>query len=240
MKKSFICLLVVLAFGTSTLAADIYIKQISHTDAFTMQGRQQPAQDDVIHMWMGSDKMMVEMPQHKIVIDLGKNVMFWINNQEKSYVEMILPLDPEKYFPAQMTQMMKNVKLTVTPKGEKQKVGEWECEGYEMSMSFMMMNMKQTIWASQDVPFDWKDYSEKMLPKLTQATRYLGEESLNELMKIQGFQIKSETSMDAMGYEVKSWQEVQEIVKQTPPDGTYAVPEGYIKKDKLDLSDIQR
>lgn len=240
MKKSLICLLIVLAFGTSAQAADVYIKQISHTDAFSMQGREMPVQDNVIHMWMGSDKMMVEMPQQKIVIDLGKEVMLWINHQNKSYVEMTLPLEPEKYFPAQMMQMMENIEVTVTATGEVQKIGEWECEGYEMSMSFMMMNMQQTIWASKNVPFDWKDYMEKMLPKLTQATMYLGEDSFKELMKIQGFQIKTETSMEVMGNEVKSWQEVQEIVKQTPPDGTYTVPEGYTKKDKLDLTDIQR
>ncbi len=240
MKKSFICMLMVLAFGTSALVADIYIKQVSHTEAFSMQGREQPAQDDVIHMWMGNDKMAVEMPQQKIVIDLGKDVMLWINHRNKSYVEMILPLDLEKYFPAQMMQMMGNIDVTVTATGEKQKIGEWECEGYQISMKFMMMNMQQTIWASQDVPFDWKDYSQKMLPKLSQATMYLGEDSLSEMMKIQGFQIKTETSMEAMGTEVKSWQEVQEIVKKTPPAGTYTVPEGYAKKDKLDLKDIQR
>ncbi len=240
MKKSLTCVLIVLAFGTSTLLADVYVKQISHTDAFSIQGREQPAQDDVIHMWMGKDKMAVEMPQQKIVIDLGKDVMLWINHKNKSYVEMTLPLDPEKYFPSQMMQMMGNIKVTVIPTGEKQKIGEWDCESYEMSMNVMMMNMKQTIWASTDVPFDWKDYSQKMLPKLSQATMFLSEESLQELMKIQGFQIKTETSMDAMGNEMKSWQEVQEIGKKTPPAGIYAAPEGYAKKDKLDMMDIQR
>jgi hypothetical protein len=128
----------------------------------------------------------------------------------------------------------------VTATGQSQKIGDWDCEGYEMSMNVMMMKMKQTIWASKDVPFDWKDYSQKMLPKLGQATMYLNEDSLSELMKIQGFQIKTEISMDAMGNVVKSWQEVQEIVKKDAPAGTYAAPEGYAKKDKLDLQDIQR
>ncbi len=240
MRKSLICVLMMLTFGTSALLADIYIKQISHTDAFSIQGREQPAQDDVIHMWMGKDKMAVEMPQQKIVIDLGKDMMIWINHQSKSYVEMALPLDLEKYFPAQMMQMMNNIKVTVNPTGEKQKFGDWNCEGYEMSMTIMMMNMKQTIWASPDVPFDWKDYTQNMLPKLSQATMYLSEDSVSELMKIQGFQIRTETSMDAMGSTMKSWQEVQEIVKKDAPDGTYAAPEGYTKKDKLDMMDIQK
>ena len=240
MRRFLIGLLLVLALGSSTLLADIYIKQISHTDAFSIQGREQPAQDDVVHMWMGKDKMSVEMPQQKIIIDLEKNMMIWINHQSKSYVEMALPLDVEKYFPSQMMQMMNNIKVAVSPTGEKQRIGDWECEGYEMSMTVMMMDMKQMIWASTDVPFDWKDYTQKMLPKLSQATMFLGEESIAELLKIQGFQIKTETSMDAMGSTMKSFQEVQEIEKKDAPAGTYSAPEGYAKKDKLDMMDIQR
>jgi len=240
MKKAVIAILAVLLLGSSVWSADIYIKQKSHTDAFSMMGREQPAQDDVIDMWLGDDRMAVEMPQMKIVIDLGKNVMLWINHQNKSYVEMTLPLDMEKYFPAQMMQMMGNVTVSVTPLTETQKIGQWDCAAYDVTMNVMMMDMQQKIWASTDVPFDWRDYSQKMLPKLNQAMMRLGEDSIKEMMKVEGFQIRSETSMSVMGHEMKSWQQVEEIIKQDAPAGTYTAPEGYTKKDKLDMMDIQR
>lgn len=240
MKKIFSAVLTLQALLAIPAVADIYIRQISHTEAFSMMGQEQPARDDTIHMWMGTDKMAVEMPQMKVVIDLAENVMYWISHQDKSYVEMALPLDIDQYFPAQMTQLMKNVKVTVTPTDEKQKIGEWDCQAYEMVMNIMMMDMKQKIWASTDVPFDWKEYSIKMLPKVSQATMGLPEEAVQEMTKIQGFQIKTETIMDVPGNEMKSWQEVQEITKKTAPDGTYTPPAGYSKKDKLDMMDIQR
>ncbi len=240
MKKNFAIVLALLTLFSIPAIADIYIKQISHTDAFAMMGQEQPARDDSIDMWLGKDKMTVEMPQMKVVINIAENVMYWISHQDKSYVEMALPLDVEQYFPAQMTQLMKNVKVTVTPTDEKQKIGDWECQAYEVVMNIMMMDMKQKIWASTDVPFDWKEYTLEMLPKLSQATMGLPEEAVQEMSKIQGFQIKTETIMDVPGNEMKSWQEVQEITKKNAPEGTYAPPEGYSKKDKLDMMDIQR
>jgi hypothetical protein len=153
---------------------------------------------------------------------------------------MTLPLDMEKYFPAQMMQMMGNVTVSVTPLTETQKIGQWDCAAYDVTMNVMMMDMQQKIWASTDVPFDWRDYSQKMLPKLNQAMMRLGEDSIKEMMKVEGFQIRSETSMSVMGNEMKSWQQVEEIIKQDAPAGTYSAPEGYTKKDKLDMMDIQR
>lgn len=226
--------------ASSALAADFYIKQISHTDAFAMMGQEQPARDDTIDMWLGDNRMAVEMPQMKVVIDLGQDIMYWISHQSKSYVEMTLPLDLDKYFPAQIMQMMGDVTMTVAATDEKKTFGSWECIGYDVTMNIMMMEMNQKIWASTDVPFDWKDYSQKMMPKLSQAMMRLGDESLEEMLKIEGFQIRTETTMNMMGNDMKSWQEVQEITKKDAPAGTYAPPEGYTKKDKLDMSDIQR
>jgi hypothetical protein len=241
MKRIFTFMVLALAVAaSSTFAADYYIKQISHTDAFAMMGQEQPARDDTIHMWLGDDKMSIDMQQMKIIIDLGKDVMYWINHQNKSYVEMTLPLDLDKYFPAQIMQMMGDVSMTVDASGDKQKFGSWNCAGYDVTMNIMMMEMKQKIWASTDVPFDWKGYSQKMMPKLSQAMMRLGDESLKEMLKIEGFQIRTETTMNMMGSDMKSWQQVQEITKKDAPAGTYTAPEGYTKKDKLDMTDIQR
>jgi hypothetical protein len=229
----------ILVFG-SLAVADVYIRQKSHTDSIAVMGREQPARDDVIEMWLGDDRMAVEMPQMKIVIDLGKNVMHWVNHQNKTFVEMALPLDMEKYFPAQMMQMMGNVSVTVTPTGEKKQIGEWACEAYDVVMNIMMMDVNQRVWASKDVPFDWKEYAEKMMPMLNQAMMRLGEDSVKEMMKIEGFQIRTETTMNVMGSDMNSWTEVEEITNKPAPEGAYGVPDGYTQKEKLDMMDIQR
>jgi hypothetical protein len=107
-------------------------------------------------------------------------------------------------------------------------------------MNIMMMTTKQKIWASTDVPFDWKLYSEEMLPKIIQSTMFLGEESAKEFMKIKGFQIKTESTMNMMGTNVKSTSEVVEISKKNAPAGTFDPPSDYEKRDKFSMQDMQR
>src|SRR4030066_319833 len=49
------------------------------------------------------------------------------------------------------------------------KVGQWNCTGYEATISMMMMPMKMTIWASTDVPFDLDKYMEKVYGNVLKA-----------------------------------------------------------------------
>jgi hypothetical protein len=240
MKRVFVIGLLVLALSVAAAAEDVYIKQKAHTDGFAMMGQETPAKDEFYHMWLSDNKMAMQMPSMGLVVDMEKNIMFWINHESKNYVEMALPLDLDKYFPEQMRQMMTNVKVSVASNGEQKTIGEWDCEGYDMDLSFMGMEMKQKMWTSTKVPFDWKEYAEKLMPKMYEAMFQLGDASLQELLKIQGFLIRQETSMAMMGNEIKSWQEVVEIEKKSAPAGTFGVPEGYTKKDKLDFMDLQR
>lgn len=240
MRKILAVTLMPLIFSGAMLYADIYIKQNAHTDAFSMMGREMAAKDDVNHMWVSKNKMAVLGTEQSIILNLDDNLMYMVLHQNRSYVEMALPLDLSQYFPPQIQQMMGNVTVSVSPTGEETKVGDWNCHGYDVTIDIMMMTMKQKIWASKDVPFDWKDYTERMLPQLTQAMFRLSGDSIKEFEKIEGFQIKTEITMDMMGSEMKSWMEVVEISDKSAPVGTYSVPEGYAKKDKFTLTDMQR
>lgn len=239
MKKLWVvlCLMIML---TGIAYADVYIKQNSHTDAIEMMGQSQPAQDEVNHLWLGDNKMAMHSEKQSILINLDAGKMMMIDHQDKTYVEMDLPLDMSKYFPPQMEQMMGQMKISVTPTDKTQTINGYDCKAYDVNMNFMMMNMKQTVWASTDVPFDWKSYSEKMLPMMQQAMLRLGTETLEEFKKIEGFQIKTEMTMDMMGSEMNSYSEVVEIEKKDAPEGTYTLPEGYTQKEKFSMGDLQR
>lgn len=240
MKKILLIVFTLTLLASLSLAAEVYIQQKSHTDAIEMMGQSQPARDEVTHIWLGKDKMATHGTDQSVIINLNDNKMYWINHQAKSYVEMDLPLDMSQYFPPQFSQMMSNITVKVTPTGETKKIGDWNCSGYDVDINIMMMNQSQKIWASTEVPFSWKDYSEKMLPKLIQSTMMLNEESAKEFMKIKGFQIKTESTMDMMGTEVKSTSEVVEITEKNAPAGTFIPPSDYEKKDKFSMEDMQK
>jgi len=136
-------------------------------------------------------------------------------------------------------QMMGNVSVEVTETGQTEKIGQWNCVIYNMKMNMMMMTMNHKIWASADVPFDWKTYMQDMYSQFAMVTMRLNEDSVKEMGKIQGFQIKSEMSMDMMGTEMKSSNEVVEILNKAAPAGVYSAPQGYTKKDKFGMADFQ-
>ncbi|HHF51398.1 MAG: DUF4412 domain-containing protein [Candidatus Aminicenantes bacterium] len=240
MKKTLTIILSLLVFAAVSFSAEVYIKQQTHTDAIEMMGQSQPAKDEVNHMWLADNKMATHGTDQSVIINLDKSKMYMINHQTKTYVEMDLPLDISKYFPPQFAQMMSSITIKVTPTGETQKIGNWNCSGYDVDSTIMMMNQKQKIWASTDVPFDWNMYAEKMLPKLMQGTMMLSEESVKEFMKIKGFQIRTESTMNVMGNEMKSYSEVIEITKKNAPAGTFDPPSDYEKKDQFSMEDMQK
>lgn len=240
MKKIVTMLLVVFVFSAAPIFAEYYIQQKVHSDAFEIMGQSQPAKDEIIHLWLGDNKMAMMSSETSSIINVNDQVMYMINHADKSYVEMTLPLDMSKYLPPQLQQMMGNITVTITPTGETQTINNWNCKGYDVNMKVMMMDMNMKWWASTEVPFDWKKYSDNMYSHMTQASMQLSQEALQEFQKIEGWQIKTETSVKVMGAEMKSSTEVVEISEKTPPEGTFSVPAGYTQKEKFTMQDLQK
>lgn len=236
MKKSILIITLVL-LSVAFLSADVYIKQKTHSGS--MMG--QPARDIISEQWMGDNKFAQVSEGSKTVIDLAKNVLYIVNHGAKNYVEAKLPLDMSKIMPEQMAGMMSAMKIgvTINPNGQTKKIGEWNCTGYDgkIEMTGMMaMTMTMKIWATTDVPFDWKNYSEKLLPSIMKAGSMrmpFGDDAIKEYKKIKGYQVAMDMTMSVMGQEVKVNMEVLEITKKDAPAGTYAPPAGYAKSDKL-------
>ena len=239
MKKIIVIMSLVLVCGLF-LSADVYIKQNTHSDAVQIMGQTTPERNEVNHMWIAKNKMAMHGKDGSFIVDLDKKHVLMINHTNKTYVVMTIPIDLNKYFPAQMMQMMGDVKVSISPTGNSKTIGQWKCEEYSMEMSMMMFTTKGTLYATTDVPFDWKEYQKDMYASFAQATMRLSEESVKEFEKIKGFQIQTEMIVDMMGTEMKTLQTVEEITKKDAPAGTYDAPEGYTKQDKLSLMDMQR
>lgn len=239
--KKFLTLITVLLFvSTVPLTADYHIKQEQHTGEFSVMGQTQPAKDEINHLWLAENKMANHSERQSVIINLNKNVMFVINHDNETYVKMDLPLDITQYFPAKMRKMMEQITVDVNPTGETKTIGKWKCQGFDVSMDMMMNKVEMKVWATKDVSFDWKTYHAKMFPKFMKATMNLNDEAIQEFQKIEGFQIRSDTTMKMMGSEMESYNEVKEISKESPPEGTYSVPQGYTEKEKFSMKDMER
>jgi hypothetical protein len=242
MKKFFTVFSVVLVLAV-IVHADIYIKSKTHSDAFSIMGQNQPARDGIQEQWIGADKFAFLSADTSSIVDMKKNLMYIINHKEKTYVETTLPLDLTKLLPPEMAQMagaMLKMTVQVAPNNQTKKVGQWNCAGYDVSITMMMMPMKMTIWASTDVPIDMNMYREKIIGNVLKSQMMMDEAAVQEMMKVKGYWIASETNVEMMGAKMASSTEVLEITKKTPGASVYAVPTDYKKTDKLSAAAFQR
>lgn len=231
--KKLIFILTVVLLATTFISADVYIKQVTKTN---MQGQ---VKEQVQEQWMGTDKIATISETNTSILDMGKKKFYMVIHSSKTYVEGNLPLDMSELMPEQMAGMMKGMMsgmtVSVQPNGQTKQIGNWNTKGYDFSINMMGMTFKMTMWASKDVPFDWKKY----LPLTTEvfkATMRMGEQFVQELQKLDGYPVAME--MNAMGAEV-DWK-VVEISEKTPPASVYAVPAGYTKKARLEMTEIQQ
>lgn len=225
-KNLFIAVCVLLA--ATVAGADTKVVQNSHTDAVTIMNRSQPATDTQTTTWFGEGRMAAISENTCIVVRADQKKMYIIDHDTKSYSVLDLPLDFTSLLPpgmgAQMMQMMA-IKATVQPTDEHRQIGEWKARRWNVTLTSQMMNTTNTVWATTDVDLDmeaaWNLSREvmKLQPGMQSA--------VDEMAKIEGFQVAMESVTQAMGNEVKSRTETVSITSETPPAGTYEPPAGY-------------
>ncbi len=235
--KRILIVFLVLAFSGSLLVADAYIKTKTHTSAFEIMGQKQEAKDEITEQWVGKGRMAMVSPESKTLIDLGKNTIVMINHQDKTYLEAALPLDMSKLLPPEAAGMMAMMKpkVQVSPNGQVRKIGSWNCKGYDIKMEMMMMSMNIAVWATTEVPFDWKEHQKMSANLMNLQGQIIDEAAMKEFFKIEGVQIASEINMNVMGADMKVKTEVQEISDKNPPADLFSIPAGYKKIDHISM-----
>jgi hypothetical protein len=236
--KKFFALTALVLMAALSLSADIYVKQKTHTDGIMGQ----PATDVIQEQWISENAFASVSADQSIIMDMKKNLMYMINHKAKTYVESTLPMDLTKLLPPEFAAMagMMMMTATVSPTTQTKKVGQWNCTGYDVTITVMGMPMKMLLWATTDVPFDYDQFNAKIWGNMLKGQMMFDDASVKEMMKIKGFQIASEMSGEMMGVKFNTTTEVLEISKKNPPANVYAPPAGYAKKDKLSMEDLQK
>jgi hypothetical protein len=96
------------------------------------------------------------------------------------------------------------------------------------------MEIKMTMWASKDVPFDWKTYA-NMYSEMYKVTMRMGDKFVEEFKKLEGYPVATEMNMMGMNISMTTI----EIAKKAPGPNVYSVPADYTKKDKFAMEDMQ-
>lgn len=244
MRKIILFILIVLMIASILVRGDVYVKRKIHTDGYYYGGINRPAVDAEDETWITKNKMAIISENRITIIDLEKKKAYIINKNVKTYTETGLPLEMANIVPENIATYLKSVQYVgaVKEKGESKKIGKFACRGFEINSYLMYEGSKanetdSTLWVSTDVPFDWQQYNE-MYMNLRRLNNF-SEGLLAEMGKIKGFPIASELYFYPKGFSVKTTTEVIEMSEEGAPAGTYSVPEGYTKKEKMSIRDLR-
>jgi len=240
--------LVCVVFGAVQARADIYMKNKTHSDAFTVMGQSQPAKDEIMVFWMGEKKARTDTEggNTSMIFLAEKKTLYMIDHAKKQYSEM--PLDFDKMFDAaigeeggdeedkaqakamagMMKGLMGSMSAKVTDTGEKKKIGSWNCRKYilEMDMGGMGKTVGE-VWATEDLKVDYAMAFTMANGMMASMPGF--EKILAEMKKIKGVVAYQTTTATVMGAEMKSTTELIEAGNKDAPAGLYDLPTGYKK-----------
>lgn len=244
---------VLLAFGVvavfglaSPIHADSFIKQVTHTGAMKIMGKDQPAKDDTSMIWLAKDKACMIMPDdHAVIIRSDEGVVYMVDHSKKSYAKIPLSVltNPEQMMGAKdkeeaqaMAAMMQSMsaKVTITLTEETKKIRNWNAKKYIVEIKMPMGSTKSELWASEEVNIDVE-----LFRSVTNALKSFMpgySDVMKEMKKIKGISVLSNDESQMMGVAVKTRTELLECAKKDAPAGIYDVPKGYKEEDTSDMT----
>jgi hypothetical protein len=243
-KYLFVFLIVVITITAVGVNADVYLKEKTHTDSIYHHGTVEPATETVSEFWIGNKKMAAFTEGRIVIIDLNQNQFIFANRNDKTYVETTLPLDLAKILPEQLMMRIAlfRTKGEVKETSETKKIGKWDTRCYEINTWIVYegarLNQRDTkAWYTTNVPFDLNVYME-ILPVFLTLSNF-DETLVNEMKKIKGVRVSSETLRYIDGKSVKSKSEIVEMSEKNAPAGIYSTPKEFKKKDQLTIQDLR-
>ncbi|MEA3419990.1 MAG: hypothetical protein U9Q90_11400 [Campylobacterota bacterium] len=231
------------AFMLQSAYADIYIKQKQHTDAMTIMGMTQPAQDLISESWITSDKIVSMNEKQKSIIDMGKKVITIVNHEKKTIVEMPMDISrvmgktgdmsaEEKVKYQQFMGKMMQMDVKVEETKEKKKIGKWKCRKYLQTITMSMGTTSSEIWATEDIKVDeglYSKYAIGMLAQMPGMSQNM-DAIKQEMRKIKGVHVYSKQTTMMMGQPLKSSIELIEFKEAKAPSKVFDLPAGYKKE----------
>ena len=242
--KSYLSILFFVFSATAWLQADVYVRLVSHTDSYYYGGITYPEENEEWEAWIGENRFVYVTEQRSVVINLNTKIMLFINHVDSTYVETTLPFSWLNLVSEEMAGRLNMYQTTgtVTESEETKKIGKWTCKRYDVNSWIPYAGGRYdekevVLWITQDAPLDFKKFTQ-MVTVLRQLRNY-DEILVNELGKIKGFQIASETITYVKGFGYQSTERVTDMLEKRPPANIYSAPKGYSKKETLTWEDLE-
>ena len=244
--KHFLLIVIGIIVSFAFIRADIYMKEVEHTDAYTIGGAKTPASDNENEYWIKDKKIVFKSDRDKTYLfDLTEKKFFFINDKEKTYVEISTPPDLSKVLSDQLAAKYNMFKETgtVTKTDRTQKLQGKTCTGYEVktwkdSGGIKFSERSAMVWATTDVSFDLNVYYGML--RCVRVLYNRDEVFWKNLDKIKGCQMRMDMIIVRQGTEIKINHSIVEMTQKEAPGDIFSVPKDYTKKEKLTFNDLWR
>lgn len=227
--------LLILALPTAA-AADTLLRLATHQDAHQLAGRQQPARDGEIEVWIGDGRVSRSDGNTTVIYVAADDRLFLVDHGAETYSVVELPIDFASLVPEQMKEMTEMWKMSATVEAtdDSRDIDGWKARRYEMEMTNPAgLAIRTDLWVSRDVELGdqalglYRSLASKML-----EMQPGGAEVADQLAKIEGFPVLQEATIDMGGTSLATREALESIERDVePPAGTYEVPEGYAEQE---------
>ncbi len=234
------------------LAAEDFLRNATHVNAFEVMGQKQPARDDTTSFWIGTERMaMVKGGKVASLLDAKGGLLYIFDNANNQY-SVIKLSDISAYVDSanaalnstdtteegqqkrMLANMMASTKVTVTPTEETKKIREWNTRKYLIDQTMPMINTKITAWTTQDIKIDYTKV--QLLTNAFKASTPGFGKVLDEFKKINGLPVSITSESAVMGQTVTTTTDLIEYAKKPAPKGIFEIPAGYKQVESLPVN----
>lgn len=218
--------------------ADDYLKIHHQTDPAVVMGEAQPAVDEVVEVWLGTDRARMDTGKSSsVILSEPEQLLYVLDHHEKTYSEVPMDLtkavsemagsDETAEMVAGLMGSMLQVQAAATDTGEDKTVGRWPCRVYTLNITMPVGTTESVICAHPDI--DVRGGLYYRLANVMLAGQPGFQDALREMEKIKGLPVHTVSTVKAMNSTIRTTDELLDYQQGTAPAGTFDLPEGYTK-----------
>jgi len=231
-------LLILGVIGLTPVAADTLIVMTNINEGSAALG--EPSEQTTSRTWLAGKKIRQDEGEQSVIVDLEHKKAFVLNHESKSYHAFDLPVDLSQLIPeaqrAQFEQALARMAMnvSVTPTDETAEVRGFASKKYLIEMKHPEgLQMHAEYWTTEQIDLDISQYKALILEiaSLQPGVSHW----MKKILEIRGFPVKRVTTIEMMGHQVVSREELSAVETRPAPDGHYRPPADY-EATPLDLS----
>jgi hypothetical protein len=219
--------------------ADDYLKIHHVTDPTEVMGEAQPGVDEVVEVWLGTDRARMDTGKSSsVILSEPDQLLYVLDHHGKTYSEVPMDLtkavsemagsDETTEMVAGLMGSMLQVQAAVTDTGEDKTVGRWPCRVYKLNIAMPVGTTDSVVCAHPDI--DVRGGLYYRLANVMLAGQPGFQDALREMEKIKGLPVHTASTVVAMNSTIRTTDELLDYQQGTAPAGTFDLPEGYTKK----------